>query len=140
MTLASCKITCFRVHSVPMHINFICVQQRWGCCSADLLSQCKCAQEMWEAMQGNNPFERKGAKVNLNRFMGAVKTGKEQEGMWTFSLFGYVLACMDQGYFHGAKFRRPASRQPGVASSGSCQAGCCSPGCPPALASRVIEE
>jgi len=66
-------------------------------------------------MQRSNPFEKKGSKVNLNRFMSAVKTGKEQESMWTFSLFGYVLTCMDQGYFHGAKFRRPASRKPDAA-------------------------
>jgi len=65
-----------------------------------------CAQEMWSLMQHHNPFEKKGAKVNLNRFMSAVKTGKEQESCWTFTSSGYLITCLDQGYFKGGRFQR----------------------------------
>ena len=64
------------------------------------------AQEMWSLMQHHNPFEKKGAKVNMNRFMSAVKTGKEQESCWTFTSFGYLITCLDQGYFKGGRFQR----------------------------------
>lgn len=57
-------------------------------------------------MQHHNPFEKKGTKVNMNRFMSAVKVGKEQESCWTFTLFGYLITCLDQGYFKGGKFQR----------------------------------
>jgi hypothetical protein len=57
-------------------------------------------------MQHHNPFEKKGAKVNMNRFMSAVKAGKEQESCWTFTLFGYLITCLDQGYFKGGKFQK----------------------------------
>ena len=41
----------------------------------------------------------------INRSMGAIKKGIEEEGNWTMTYFIYSLTCIGSGYVNDAKFK-----------------------------------
>lgn len=69
-----------------------------------LVGNPEAAQLVFDRLRHDNPFANKGAKVNFNRFMSAVKAAEEETARWTFRLFAYMMTCLEQDYLAGSRF------------------------------------
>ena len=49
---------------------------------------------VWSWLQEESPWRIKGDKVSLNRFLGAIQTGRREDSLWRMRLFGYMLTCL----------------------------------------------
>ena len=58
-----------------------------------------------QKFKDDNPFTCKGAKVNYNRFMGAIKKGTEVAPDWPARAFGLVLTVCEAGLMTEGKFK-----------------------------------
>lgn len=54
----------------------------------------------------HNPFRCKGAKVNYNRAMGAIKKGQDTAPEWPFKAFGFVLTVIELGLVSEARLNK----------------------------------
>lgn len=61
------------------------------------------AEFLWRALDECSPCRNKGRKVSMNRFLAAVTTGKAQDKNWHFRLYGYILVCLQMGFFTKSK-------------------------------------
>jgi len=63
------------------------------------------AEAVWHRLMTHNPLRVKGSKINLNRFMPAIKKGIDEEPNWTMTYFIYLITCIESGYLNDAKFK-----------------------------------
>ena len=64
------------------------------------------ADVLLQKFKDDNPFTCKGAKVNYNRFMGAIKKGTEVAPIWPARAFGLVLTVCEAGLMTESKFKK----------------------------------
>ena len=75
-----------------------------------------------DRLKAATPWSTKSAKVNLNKFMSAVKAGLDTAADWTFTYFAYLQVCLDQGYLTEAKYRRAKVKADAVEERGTGEA------------------
>lgn len=49
---------------------------------------------LWAEFCEGNPFQRKGAKVSLNRWMSLVQEGRKELKLWSCRLAAYELVAL----------------------------------------------
>lgn len=63
-----------------------------------------CFAEVWETMRSGLPWKSRGTPIAGSRFLGSVKKAKEDDPHFHSLGFGYLLACIELDYLHGARF------------------------------------
>lgn len=70
----------------------------------ELLGDPAAPQIIFDRLRNENPFQNKGSKVCMNRFMSVIKVGEHEAPFWTMRLFGYLVTAIEQDYLTGKKF------------------------------------
>lgn len=52
-------------------------------------------QDMWSEFKASSPFDNKGSKVSLNRFMSLVKVGRFEMAVWAVRKLVYEYVCLE---------------------------------------------
>ena len=65
---------------------------------------------LWDMLRRSNPFAVKGTKINVNRFMSSVRTGRDLDTSWTANYYGYLVCCLEKHLLIGARFRKLSLR------------------------------
>ena len=63
------------------------------------------AEAVWHRLMTHNPLRVKGSKIDINRFMAAIKKGIDEAPNWTMSYIIYLITCIESGYLNDAKFK-----------------------------------
>eukprot|EP00969_Alexandrium_andersonii_P160796 7105907-Alexandrium_andersonii.AAC.1 len=92
---------CIRDRFIALLDRFVFDEQDPG-----LLGLPNLPEVMFERVRNSDFLARKGSKLNFNRFMSAVKHGRDTEGQWTKTYFAYLLTCLEQDYLVGANFKK----------------------------------
>ena len=61
---------------------------------------------MWNQLKASEVWAKKGAKVNWNRFLGAIKKAKETSRIWHQKTWGLVITCLELGFLQGAGIQK----------------------------------
>lgn len=73
---------------------------------------------LWDHIFAQAPWEKKGEKCVLNRFMGVRRRALTETAVWQQRSFSYQFMCLEQGFFRGAKFQRLCVRDEAAGAPG----------------------
>lgn len=69
-------------------------------------SEVEVAERYWEQLKHCDPFEKKGSKTNLNRFLSYAIKGESEAPLHSVRLLGYLSCCLEQDYLGSSKMCR----------------------------------
>lgn len=83
-----------------------------------LLTEDNTLESVWALFCHEGPFERKGSKVNLNRFMSTIIEGRAQLPVWTMRRVCYETIALEMDMLGSAKLQKLMVREPAASECG----------------------
>lgn len=78
------------------------------------------AEELWEEVILDGPWRRKGRRLTMNRFLGAIEESLKEEKVWSQREFVYTYLCLELDMLKDRKLvRTKAVDQPQAGAGGS---------------------
>lgn len=62
-------------------------------------------ESLWWMLKAESPWARKGRKVSMNRFLAALRMGRDEDKHWNMRLYGYTLTCLEMDLLKGKRFQ-----------------------------------
>ena len=63
-------------------------------------------EQLWEICFDASPWQKKGTKMNANRFMGAASRPMQEDQHWHMRLWGYTHICIELDMLQGKEFNK----------------------------------
>ena len=77
-------------------------------------------ESLWQEFRSTTPFDKKGSKTSLNRFMSLVAVGQQEFRFWSFRRAAYELVALESDMLGSKKFETlMVDRAQGVAAASS---------------------